>query len=232
MTTEQTNKQDLLLDVGATCHIPMKIRDKAIVFRCSHVWTGSSVISNVEQTMPTIFIGIIDETYPESLWNDHLDRFKKLFTICDNTFMELKLCPSRKDGGRVDHFKLSADVAKALDMLNQTSNLCGLRFVRLGTSSSPAMEEASESLIRGWDVSFDKKCVQFVSLGDSDDSQWLKFTYSLCIRQVCFELQFFNTNDYNIHGFLEFNNQKKEIAKQIKKALIQAMNDQAQKAPN
>lgn len=202
MTTEQNKKQNKLFDTG-TAHIPLKIRDKAIVLSSADVWSGSTIGIDGLQKIPTIFLGIVNEAYPEAIWEDNLKRFKQLFHLEDNYCGQIKICPLPSDKEKIDFYKLSTDVSRAIDILNKTPNLYGMRFVRIGVGHSPLMNDAAESLLKGWNVPFERKIMQFVSLGDSENNHWLTFAHSLCLRQICYTVQFYNTMDYNVHGFLD-----------------------------
>jgi len=191
-------------------HIPLKIRDCATKFQ--------QVAIDVKENLGTIFIGILDEQCTDAHWNDNLMRVRQLLEIPDDRFTEVKVPSMRTNKQRVDYRRCGEETTKALEMINRgvtEFQVRKIRIVRMGTSHSDAMTEAVESLIRGWDIPANEKMIQFISLGDTGMAHWLKFCRSLVLHQFCKEVEFYDTMDYSIYGFVRKRDDKADEMKQM-----------------
>jgi len=184
-------------DDGSDAHIPVSLRDPVLTMHSESAFVGN---------IPTIFVGVVDEEYTETMWRNHADRLARLFGIAHAIFIgEIKVRCRRQD--QIDGEQLGRDMSVAIDAIN--SNVVGkIRIVGLGKSSAIGVHAALESLIRGWNLPWDQKQVQFVALGDSKENHYLNFCKSVCLKQVCHTVQFYSTMDYNDFGFLDLDNRK------------------------
>ena len=189
----------------ARAHIPASVKDPVMQMSC---------VDPVVGDVPTIFVGIVDKNYTDNMWKCISHRLAKLFGISDHN-----LCCHIKVGSLnpelnldiIDAERLQEQTTKAVTMINQKSlnqkskeNM--IRIVLLGSTSSPAITDALEALIRGWEVPSDEKNMQFIALGESENYHYLNFCKSLCMKMVYKSLQYYNTMDYNSFGYLRHQN--------------------------
>jgi len=145
----------------------------------------------------------VDEQYTPDMWKKHVERISRLFRIDDPTCIA-EIMAKAQGQNRIDGEQLGRQMTSAIDVIN-TLGVGTIRLVGLGVHGAVALHQALESLIRGWDtVPWSQKAVQFVALGDSEDSVYLNFCKALCLKQLCGSVQFYKTMDYNDYGFLEF----------------------------
>ena len=162
-----------------------------------------SASPTVRGNQPTIFVGIVDKNYTEEMWNIHMNRLADLFEITDPSM----ICQI-KVGSLASHFvdgeNLHQQIMTAKRAVNQI-NVTLLRIVGLGIGSSESVTQALESFVREWNIPSNKKEVQFVALGESIDCHYLNFCKSLVLKQRCQTLQYYNTMDFDEHGYFRSN---------------------------
>jgi hypothetical protein len=176
-------------------HIPVSLRDPVLT-----MMTDTAFVGNI----PTIFVGIVDQDYTESMWTNHSGRISHLFGIDQPQFVrEIKV--RNRGENQIDAKQLELDVNAAIELLN-INVVPTIRIVGLGIHGASAVYEELESLVRGWNLSWEEKKVQFVALGDSQESVYLNFCKAVCLKKICRTIQFYSTMDYNRFGFLELEN--------------------------
>jgi len=152
--------------------------------------------------LPTIFVGIVDEDYTEGMWKQHVERISHLFHI-DDPDCKGEIMVKDRGPNAIDGQQLGLQMTNAIDVINSLG-VNAIRLVGLGIHGAPALHQALESLVRGWNaVAWNNKTVQFVALGDSETGSYLNFCKALCLQQLCGSVQFYNTMDYNDYGFLD-----------------------------
>ena len=171
-------------------HIPTTLCDPVLGIKTESAWTGN---------MPTFFVGIVDEIYPEDDWTAHKQEIASLFKITDSAcIFEIKA--GSISGRQIDGKRLADDTTRAIEIINK-SNCRRMRIVSMGIASSVSIIQAKESLVRGWQIPIREKELQFISLGESKHFTNLNFCKSLCMKQLCKTIQFYNTMDYNPCGY-------------------------------
>lgn len=172
-------------------HVPISLRAPCVTMSWSDPLTGNQA---------SIFVGIVDDTYTNEMWNRDVTRLRTLFGITDDSSVG-ELMVASIANKMVDSEKLKSDMFSAMELINR-SQIQQLRIVGLGVGSSPAVTDALESLLRGWNTPEDCRHVQFIALGESADYHYLNFCKSLSLKKLCKSLQYYNTMDYNDYGFL------------------------------
>jgi len=182
------------VDLVRQAHIPMSLRDPVLEMTSAHAYTGC---------LPTVFVGIVDNDYPEEMWNAHATRIAKLFNVSQDTgLQEIKIRSISKN--LIDGEQLGREIDSAINFINSQSIKDGkIRIVGMGIHSAIAVHEALASLVRGWDLPWADKRVQFVALGDSSESDYLNLCKRMCLKKLCGGIQFYMTMDYNNVGFLD-----------------------------
>jgi hypothetical protein len=174
--------------------IPVALNDPGLTMCFRDVHTGN---------LPTIFVGCMDEPYPEARWIEDVDRIIKLFDITDLTRIGyIKITPER-NGAKIDEAKLLRAVTEAIAVINKTTDK-KIRIVGLGVRGAKRVYEALEHLVRGWKVPVDQKEIQFVAVGEYDNYASLKFCKVLCLKKLCAAVEVYNTKDYNDFGYLNW----------------------------
>jgi hypothetical protein len=161
----------------------------------------SSAVTTKDK-MPSIFVGIVDNDYTEAHWQDHRDRIKNLFEITNDAYGEIKV---RNRGNQtVDRKQLTHEMQRALEIIN-AQHFIQMHIIRMGIGSSVAVDEALESLIRGWNFPPADKRIDFVALGESFEEDNLKFCNMLCSKKLCKKVYYFNIviKDYLTSYFLK-----------------------------
>jgi len=171
--------------------IPVALNDPGLTMCFRDVHTGN---------LPTIFVGVVDEHYPEARWIEDFDRIIKLFDITDSRVGGIKITPEQ-DGAKIDDAKFLREVTEAIAVINKTPDK-KIRIVGLGVAGSKRIYETLEHLIKGWKVPVDQKQIQFVAVGDYANYASLKFCKLLCLKKVCAAVEVYNTDDYNDFGYL------------------------------
>jgi len=168
----------------------------------------------------TIFVGVVNANYTEAIWNDHKEQLSKLFGITSlDCIKEMKLeCP----GPIMEPGLVLSRMTEITAFINEKKSTM-LRIVGLGVGSSEVITDALEALIRQWDIPLDQKHVQFVSLGETEDYHYLNFCRELCMKQVCKNLQYYNTMDYNPFGYLCVNRSTSHTAESLRKLIRHQM---------
>lgn len=177
-------------------HIPLALQSPALVITAEPTQVSR---------MPTFFVGIVDSDYPEGHWRDHCDRIKRLFEITDASLSaEIKVM--NRGNQTVDDQQLALDIRRALECINGES-FDRMRIVRLGIGGSIVVDVALESLIRGWNIPWTNKNVQIVAVGESHDNHYMNFCKMLRLKELCHSVQYYNTMDYNVFGYVDSNHQ-------------------------
>jgi len=197
------------LDLQLTAHIPIAIQGPLLTMSFENAITGD---------YSTIFVGVVDANYTEAMWNDHKKQLSKLFGITSlDCIKEMKLeCP----GPIIDQGLVLSRMTEITAFINERKSTI-LRIVGLGVGSSQVITDALEALIRQWNIPLDQKHVQFVSLGESEDYHYLNFCRGLCMKQVCKNLQYYNTMDFNPFGYLRLDTSIKQPADSLRNLLRQ-----------
>jgi len=210
MAANQTN-----IDLVRQAHIPVSLRDPVLEMTSAVAYTGY---------LPTVFIGVVDNDYTEEMWNAHAIRLAKLFNVSQETgLQEIKL---RSIGtNQIDGEQLGREIDSAINFINM-QNMKGdkIRIVGMGIHSAIAVHEALESLVRGWDLPWEDKKLQFVALGDSSGSDYLNLCKRMSLKKICKIIQFYSTMDYNNVGFLDLDSRMnpEALAKLLAKANVKA----------
>lgn len=182
-------------------HIPVSLRDPLLKMSAGIPFKGNQ---------PTVFLGIVNEEYTEEVWDRHAERLAKLFRFDKSSIIRVKVESLQVKGDRVvDAEKLGLEIAQAIDDINDR-DAKEISVVCLGRSGSLALDKAVVALLRGWKASSQERDVQFVSLGESSDHHYLNFCKGLCMKQLCRSIQFYNTMDYDISGYLDLDRQTNE----------------------
>jgi len=199
-------------DTDDNAHIPVSLRDPILKMSAESAITGN---------IPTIFVGVVDEQYTDGMWQRHLTRLSSLFHINDSKCVgEIKVKNRGQNQNEIDGEQLGRDMSAAIEVIN-INVVQAIRIVGMGIHSAIGVHDALESLVRGWNLPWDQKIVQFVALGDSRESDYLNFCKALCLKQICGTIQFYHTMDYNNFGFLDLSN--KNLAHLSKENLEQLL---------
>lgn len=197
-----------------SAHIPMAIQGPLLSMTFEEPIKGDQ---------PTIFVGVTDASYTQSMWDDHKKQFSNLFSIkSSDCIREMKVeCPGRI----IDQTPLLKTMTEITAFINQKKSFM-LRIVGLGVGSGEIITDALEALIKQWDIPLDEKHVQFVSLGESVDYHYLNFCRGLCMKQVCKRLQYYNTMDYNSFGYLRLQSRSTDhTSESLRTVLSQNLSD-------
>ena len=175
-------------------HIPVLLQDSLLMS------STQVIIGNI----PTIFIGVVDKDYTEATWKSHVDRIEHLFQI------EAKYCLHHiqvkgAEINRINEEQMGRDVSIAIEKINslkQEHNYTFelIRIVGMRIHSAIEVHTAMEAIVKGWNLEWDKKTIQFVALGDSIQGSYLNFCKSLCLNKICAKVQFYKTADYDQFG--------------------------------
>jgi len=182
---------------GIDAHIPYLLVDPVIVVRTERPYTGE---------VPTIFVGFVHEEfyqqyYTDRQWQNDAERIGRLFRfdVNNNTFhFKIK---TGNQAEEIDYELLRTQTDEAIQMINRARTK-KLRIIGLGFGWSNAIPEALESLIRAWNMPLNEKEIQLVAVGDSKYAHYLKFCQSICLKQLCNQVQYYNTMDYKENGCL------------------------------
>ena len=183
--------------------IPASLQDPMLRMTAANAITGN---------LPTIFIGVVDnDIYPESEWNKKRDQILHLFGIDNNPtcVLEIKVKDEQKSvqDGAYYGAQLDPQVKHAIDGINLwgLTPPLAINVVTLGAHTIPELQEALESLVRGWNtVSPDQKAIQFITVSGSGKN--LQFCKNLCLKKLCGSVQVYHTNNYNAYGFFKLDN--------------------------
>lgn len=176
-------------------HIPVAFQAPALMI--SSAPTSTEVI-------PTIFVGIVDNIYTEDHWSNHRNRIERLLEIPNGDLVgEIKV--GSRDNETIDGENLALDMKNAVTIIN-SKNFNSIRIIGMGVHGCLAVIEALESLVHSWKLPLDQKKVHFIALGDSIDNNYLNLCKMLCLKQICRTVQFYNTMDYNMYGFVDSTN--------------------------
>jgi hypothetical protein len=185
------------MQLGHDAHIPAALKGPLLLMSAS-----PAIVGNI----PTIFVGIVDDHYTDEMWRNHATRLANLFGITDQTCTApIKVVSEPADSTVVDAGRLAQDITYAMQVINQLQTKT-IRIVGMGIGSSLAVTEALESLIRGWEIPPEEKNVQFIALGESTHFHYLNLCKSIVMKQMCHQLQYYNTMDYNVFGYLRSDN--------------------------
>ena len=182
---QKPSDQNALDELDA--HIPLSLRGPVLKLSSEPAHVGD---------LPSVFIGIVDDDYTEEMWNRHLGQISSLFNI--SNALQIKV---RNRGNMVDGKQLGQEMTRVIDEVNGTHGM--IRIVGMGMHSALAVYQAVESLVRGWDLPWEEKTVQFVALGDSAKRDYLNLCKQMCLNSLCASIQFYTTMDYNDFGFLD-----------------------------
>ena len=177
-------------------HIPFSLRDVLLVMSSNEAYTGN---------IPTIFVGVVDEDYSDTMWMKHAKRIAHLFRFeIDPCSYHVKV--TGDEGNCINAEKMGQDVLEAIDMINNFKQEHNypyklIRIVGMGIHSAPGVHIAMETLVKGWNLEWDKKAVQFVALGDSIQGTYFNICKSLCLKKICVQVQFYKTMDYDQFGY-------------------------------
>jgi len=195
MAANKGKKREKLLgqeDSGDNAHIPVSLRAPLLRMSAENAITGNII---------TIFIGVVDEQYTDNMWEMHFRRLSNLFHIDDpHCFAVIKVKNRGQD--EIDAGQLGLDMSAAIDVIN-ANVVQAIRIVGMGNRGAIGVHKAMEALVRGWNLPWDQKIVQFVALGDSQDHVYLMLCQNLCLGQICASVQFYNTMNYDNFGFLD-----------------------------
>ena len=134
------------------------------------------------------------------MWTRHMNKIIHLFKIGEGYFGCIKIPPQGEN--LIDGSILEQQMTTAIDAINEI-NVQEIRIVGMGVSGALGVFQALESLVRGWNLSWEHKKVQFVALGDSKDRVYLNFCKRLCLKKICATVHFYLTMDYNNFGYLD-----------------------------
>jgi len=180
-------------EVQLDAHIPVTLQGPLLVMSYDEPCIGK---------IATIFVGIVNESYTDAMWDAHKKRLTDLFDITDPSCMkEIKVESRGERQDQINSGKLLEQWNATLKLINQWKPKI-LRIIGLGVGSAEVVVQALESLIQRWDIAREDKHVQFISLGESRHFYYLNFCRSLCMKQICKTLQYYNTMDYNPFGYL------------------------------
>lgn len=180
---------------SAEAHIPFTLRDSVLMLSSTQAYVGN---------LPTIFVGIVDEDYPEAMWMKHATRLSRLFNFEMDFAYDIKV--NGAGSQTIDAEQMGQDMSNAIDLINNTMqqhNFESIRIIGMGVHSATGVHDALESLVKGWNLQWDKKKVQFVALGDSMQSSYLNFCKALCLKKICAAVQFYKTMDYDQFGYFQ-----------------------------
>ena len=182
-------------DKSDNAHIPIMLRDSVIMLSSNEVHTGK---------LFTVFIGVVDENYTKDKWTQHAERVSQLFNF-DINYCVIHIQLNGEGRKTIDAAQMGLDVAAAIDQINnkqqERDSFVGLRIVGMGIHSCLAIYNAVEALVKGWIVQGNKKEIQFIALTDSGQGSFLNFCKSLCLKQLCANVQFYKAMDYDMFGY-------------------------------
>ena len=183
-----------MASTARTANIPVNLLDPLLVMSWEDAFRG---------ILPTIFVGIVDDNYTDDMFEEHANRFKKLFAVNPATTASVKIIGIQRAGKNVvDDSALAEAVKTAMHVLNHLETKV-IRIVGLGRGSAVVVGQSLEYLIRAWNIDPSEKQIQFVALGESEDFHYLNFCKGLCLKKICKTIQFYCTRYYNIFGCLE-----------------------------
>jgi len=161
------------------------------------------------QDMPTAFIGSVRKNYTPAMWNEDVKKWKSHFGP-NQEFYEIPLMPVIINNQVFDVMDSSDAIPKietALRAVNQLPVGEKIRLVCLGTGHSHFLYEAIAYLLNQWRDPTgnlrpnDGKHVQFITSGDTKDTDMSNFCQWLCISGKCHVIEFYNTMLYHPFGY-------------------------------
>ena len=203
-------------------HIPATLRDPVIELTPAEAYSGN---------LPTIFVGVVDEDYSRDMWMRQADRFSRLFNFdMDNWGRHIMV---NGDGCEtIDAEQMGHDMSEAIDLINNFQQQCAfamIRIVRMGIHSTIGLNKATEALVKGWNLEWGKKVIQFIALGDSESSHYLNFCKALCLQKICAKVQFYKTMDYDQFGYFQDHPHHGLTPEQLEKLLASSQIAEKQK---
>ena len=177
-------------------HIPFSLRDALLVMSSNKGYTGN---------IPTIFVGVVDDDYTEAMWSKHATRIAQLFRLEIESF-SYHVKVKGDEGNSINAEQMGQDILQAIEKINSIKqehnySLDLIRIVGMGIHSALGVHIAIETLVKGWNLQWDKKAVQFVALGDSIQGTYFNICKSFCLKKICAQVQFFKTMDYDQFGY-------------------------------
>lgn len=166
----------------------------------------SSTSAKIDMDVPTISIGVVDNTCTNAMWDEDAGKMSKLFSCAQSHSLHLKIPIQAEDQRCIDSEVLNQDMEKTLQFINSKQVKC-IRILQIGNAISTAMFDALQSLVQGWKQPPQEKIVIFVTCGDTEDFSLLKFCKMLCLSEKCNNLEYYDVSDYNSYGFLDNRNQ-------------------------
>jgi hypothetical protein len=157
-----------------------------------------SASNPITQDIPTIFVGLVDNSYTDDNWNHDKQQIGRLFQIT-GLLMEIKVTMA---GEFYNIPEFGNQMSVATGQINQLQ-IQAIRIVALGFATRSFVTEALAELVRSWQISAVNKELQFITLGDSEDCHCLNFCKDLCLEGRCKLLHYFNVSDYDIFGNLK-----------------------------
>jgi glutamine synthetase type III len=160
-------------------------------------------VGNVKHT--TIVIGTIAPGYPEDYWKKDVAEVGRHFNLDMTTNVHdapkvffIKMVPVANAANVLNSKEAIEQMEIALNAINM--GVQHLRIVRIGIANTSFFFDAVNYLLKDWNCSGDKY-LQFVTTGDDGDNELFEFCKSLCLSEVCKEIEFYNTRDYHPFGY-------------------------------
>ena len=151
--------------------------------------------------MPTLILGLITDRYNEASFKYDKSAIIKLLGMEENDPMifDLKLYPRAVNKDQMD---IEACVAKINAMADSDAFGKGpyeaVRIIRMGNAGHNFLFQAMVQVLENYGTPSSK--VEFVTLADTSDCDWLDFSKSIIGTGLVGEVEYINTMDYTPFG--------------------------------
>ncbi len=154
---------------------------------------------------PTVIIGTVSKIFDSEQFDQDVEAYRKHFnydTIEHHHIIKMMPIPSDLD--IVNSEDATETLYEVIKIINTEDKIDTLRIVQIGCSHPKFIFEAIETLVK--EVNFiGPKKVQFVTTGDSSDSDKLNFWRSQCVKGLISQVDFYNTQLYHPFGYFKLN---------------------------
>ena len=195
MLQSQLNDSDTEIDSDTpsyTSSVPQRILGKGI--RISRMEVS-------KDRVPTVMFAIVNGRYNEASFKHDKGRILKLLGLDENdpSIHDLKLYSEATNKNRMD-MKACVDKIITMEESDAFRNFPfeKIRIIGMGCTSHHFLYQAMTQLLQKYATP--KTKLHFVTLDDTDKSDWLSFCKSIVGTELVEEVEFLNTDDFTPFG--------------------------------
>ena len=170
-----------------------------------HQFLGKSIrMSRMEiskSRIPTLIFAIVTSRFNEASFKHDKGRILKLLGLQENdpSIHDMKLY---SEAGNKDRMDTEACVAKIIAMANSDAFRNGpfekIRIIGMGCAGNNFLYQAMTQVLQKYATPNTK--LHFITLDDTDKSDWLSFCKSIVATELVEEVEFLNTDDFTPFG--------------------------------